>query len=506
MRTLLVGVDGASLPVLKRLSERQAVPTVQSLVERGVSAALESHVPPWTPVAWPTLYTGVNPGKHGVFGFLHFEGYDWSVVDATHVREHPLWELLDHHGLSSVVNVPVTHPPAPCSGALVPGYMAPDPPACHPTGLLSDLPDHLGEYRIYSSHTGVEDAPRPDHLEAYRALVRMRGDAFRYLVDRFEPDFGFVQFQRTDTVVHERPGDIDALAAVYRAVDDQIGRILDETDADTVLLASDHGVGAYGGVECRVNDYLRAEGFAETVRADGMPSWARVRDDELHRTDGRGPDRTMRVLAVVTRLAATVGLTSQRLEPILQRAGLADIVLRWVPESVIPDGVVSPDAYETVRNDLIRRLQGLRTPDGEPVFEDVAPREAYFHGPHAGEAVDIVTVPTAFDHFLSATLLGVVFGEPTEPWNHKREGFIAATGEILDERSRFAEAHLLDVTPTVLATFGLSRGERMDGRVLPIAEDAGTRVDPEYEAEQGQQTSTTDVETRLNELGYLEKP
>src|SRR6056297_859751 len=213
LRTLLIGIDGASHEVLADRGEG-VVPNLTALLDRGASGVLESQLPPWTPSAWPSLYTGVNPGKHGVYGFLAYDGYDWDVVDYTDVKAHALWELLAERGHTSVVvNVPVTHPPRSFEGALVPGYVAPEAPACHPPGLLEELEAELGEYRIYGDGTAPGN-DRGDRIERYARLAASRGEAFRYLVDRFEPDFGFLQFQHTDTVFHESPEDEAVVDAV----------------------------------------------------------------------------------------------------------------------------------------------------------------------------------------------------------------------------------------------------------------------------------------------------
>ena len=191
METLLVGIDAACAPVLSDLAGMNAeIPTLRGLLEEGASGPLESQIPPWTASAWPSLFTGTNPGKHGIFSFLAFEGYDWDVVNATHLREPALWELLDSRGLSSVVvNVPVTHPPRSFSGALIPGYTAPENPACHPEGVLDEVRQEIGSYRVYPPHEGASDADRSEMVANYRDLVRTRGEAFRLLADRYDPDF-----------------------------------------------------------------------------------------------------------------------------------------------------------------------------------------------------------------------------------------------------------------------------------------------------------------------------
>lgn len=239
VRTLLLGLDGVSRSILRPFFESDRLPNLDALFDRAIVDDLESQIPPWTPSAWPSLYTGVNPGKHGAFDFLTFDGYDWNLINRTHVREHAIWELLDQQGLSSVVvNVPVTDPPQPFDGALVPGYIGPDDPTCHPDGLLDDLREEIGEYRVYAPD-GVDG---DEQIEWYRRLIKMRGRAFRRLEAEHEPDFGFIQFQQTDSVFHDRPDDDDAVHAVFETVDEEVGRILDACDPETVIVASDHGM------------------------------------------------------------------------------------------------------------------------------------------------------------------------------------------------------------------------------------------------------------------------
>ena len=183
--TLVFGVDALSHDILSRLPSGTA-PTIESLVDDGVSGPLESQLPPWTPSTWPTIYTGVNPGKHGIYGFLRFEGYDWDVVNATDIHEYTLWELLSLQGRSSVVvNAPVTHPPPTFDGALIPGYIAPEDPDCHPAGLLEEVREAIGEYRLYNRQLS-EGASKDERIDGYEEVVGMRGRAFRYLLDREE--------------------------------------------------------------------------------------------------------------------------------------------------------------------------------------------------------------------------------------------------------------------------------------------------------------------------------
>ncbi|SIS03159.1 alkaline phosphatase family protein [Natronorubrum thiooxidans] len=532
LETLLIGIDAACDRVLQPLFEDGELPTLASIFENGASGPLDSQIPPWTASAWPSLYTGMNPGKHGVFSFLSFDNYEWDVVNATDVRERTLWELLGQHETTSViVNVPVTHPPRAFDGALIPGYTAPEDPECHPEGLLDEVRNAIGTYRVYPPENDVVGL-----TESCQSCVRMRGEAFQYLADRFDPTFGFVQFQATDSIFHARPDDDDAIRTIYREVDRQVDDLLEICDPDNVIVASDHGIGPYNGYEFRVNDYLFEEGYVEIESGGrGMPTWATVRDANLK----EGESATRHEQGAIERIiaaAAKAGVTSQRVGTLLDRLGITEPVAKRVPSTLVkagetrvsfpdsvaymrarielgvrinlegrdPDGVVPPSEYEAVRTDLIEVLRSVTTPDGKPVFEAVLPREEHFHGPESDRSVDIVTVPADFDHFLSTKLRGEQFGPPTEPWNHKFEGTFAAIGADIMPDADLEGAQLFDVAPTVLSTLNIPYDERMDGAPLSCVEPIGTQNYPRFTGVESVATEDHRVEDRLSDLGYLE--
>ena len=52
------------------LLEAGLMPRLARLRERGASGTLRSTIPTYTPPAWTSSLTGVNPGRHGVYGFV----------------------------------------------------------------------------------------------------------------------------------------------------------------------------------------------------------------------------------------------------------------------------------------------------------------------------------------------------------------------------------------------------------------------------------------------------
>ena len=69
-RTAIIGLDGATFRLLDPLCDAGVMPGLATLRASGVDGVLHSTTPAYTPPAWVSMLTGVNPGRHNVYGFL----------------------------------------------------------------------------------------------------------------------------------------------------------------------------------------------------------------------------------------------------------------------------------------------------------------------------------------------------------------------------------------------------------------------------------------------------
>lgn len=126
-KLLVVAFDGATFDLILPWAAAGYLPTLEKLMREGAHGPLESTLPPVTSPAWPTFMTGMNPGRHGVFDFIRPQAGNFSMVSADQIAARTLWEILSSAGLRvTVLNVPVTHPPRPVNGILIPGLLSPD--------------------------------------------------------------------------------------------------------------------------------------------------------------------------------------------------------------------------------------------------------------------------------------------------------------------------------------------------------------------------------------------
>lgn len=541
-RTVVFGLDGACFDLVQPWLDDGRLPTLQGLLERGGGAPLESCVPATTPPAWTSLTTGVNPGKHGIFGFYgrRKATYDVSPVSDGDVHAQRLWDyttMADRTAL--VVNVPVTHPARELDGVLVPGYLAPEDETPYPPDLFETL--DVDGYRIYApSESGDVD---DDQLVAeWLSLTESRIDLTRRLLDTV-PDWDllFLEFQKTDGAVHKFD-DLTHVRRIYECVDEGMGSLLARMDDPNVFVVSDHGIGQEKAWAVSLNTWLRDNGYLHTKVHSG-PSrehWRESAPSGAASAAERG--------GLAGALAAA-GLTRQRVERVLAKVGLYEAARRLSPERlksalteesvdfesstafyqgmgfsgvdvgvVINDdrfyrnGVVSAAEYDRVRSRLMEQLEALEGPAGAP-FTSAETRERVYHGDRTEFAPDVVLEQAPSYVIGSDTPRGKTFIETGgNRIDHTRDGLLVAAGPDVRRDWTVSEGlSILDVTPTLLGLMDVPLNRRFDGSprmdILdvewePTVEDyprrrpvGRTRLDNE---------DTTAMRNRLTELGYLE--
>ena len=67
---ILFGVDGLDPEICQTMMKAGDLPNLSRLASRGSFRPLGTSNPPQSPVAWASMATSLNPGRHGVYDFL----------------------------------------------------------------------------------------------------------------------------------------------------------------------------------------------------------------------------------------------------------------------------------------------------------------------------------------------------------------------------------------------------------------------------------------------------
>ncbi|MDH5306506.1 MAG: alkaline phosphatase family protein, partial [Myxococcales bacterium] len=78
----VVGVDGMDPVILDRMMAAGEMPNFSALRAEGTYQTLGTSVPPQSPVAWSNFVTGMNPGGHGIFDFIHRDPATYKPISS----------------------------------------------------------------------------------------------------------------------------------------------------------------------------------------------------------------------------------------------------------------------------------------------------------------------------------------------------------------------------------------------------------------------------------------
>ncbi len=92
-RVLILGFDGMDPEILTRLMKEGKMANFQHLKENGDFKPLQTSSPPQSPVAWSNFITGMNPGGHAIFDFIHRDPATMTPYFSTSKTAPPKWVI-----------------------------------------------------------------------------------------------------------------------------------------------------------------------------------------------------------------------------------------------------------------------------------------------------------------------------------------------------------------------------------------------------------------------------
>jgi predicted AlkP superfamily phosphohydrolase/phosphomutase len=534
-KLIVVGLDAATFDVIDPLVAAGDMPNLGGLLQRGARGTLRSTTHPLTPLAWTTMVSGVNAGKHGIWDFSERDpsGYGLQLVNGSHSRAPALWTRLSKAGRRvGIVNVPFTWPAPDVNGFALAGIdaAAREDGMTSPRGLVHELQDRFG--RLLLDHSFPVDPNGRLDLGLVRRACEQKVAIVDWLTERYEPELLFVVFMAADHVHHlawpdwEERGRESSVAEAYRILDASLGELLKRAGDETnVLVVSDHGGGSLEGV-VNLNAWLAEQGYLAYTENGSANGGGAHRLFELRRK----LPKTWRD-SVKQRLPWLRERAYRLRPPTVIDWGRTRAFAYGIFGNVVLNvagreraGIVEPgDEYERLRDDLRERLLDLRSRDGEPIVAAVHRREDLYAGPELDKIPDLVV------EFRDYAWLGKgnltertgtfedaisIRAHPEQRYagGHRQEGIFVLAGPAARAGAELAGAGVADVAPTVMYLLGEAVPASFEGRLLAEALEPSLLDErqPEFDDEEeaaailAEHESPREVEERLRSLGYLE--
>lgn len=152
-KILVLGFDGIDPRLLEAWMREGKLPAFQRLIGLGDFRRLRTSIPPQSPVAWSNFITGMDPGGHGIFDFMHRNPETYIPIFSASAAEEtkttlkigdivlPLrggevknlikgkafWQILDEYDIpATIFKIPSNYPPVPTKSRTLSGMGTPD--------------------------------------------------------------------------------------------------------------------------------------------------------------------------------------------------------------------------------------------------------------------------------------------------------------------------------------------------------------------------------------------
>lgn len=488
---MVIGLDGAAWQLLDPILEQGAMPRLAALCERGASGIMRSTVPTYTPPAWTSATTGVNPGRHGVYGFMrgHAQSEKQELVHPGIIKAPTIWEMVNAQGeRAGIYNVPLCYPPPQLEGWAVSGIMTPGydnsptgfvwPPEIEPRILHEWAPGYEIDTAVHYEQDWRDVSLCARALETIEKRKKVLGEllsldpprvVFSVLESPDRLQHVYYRYMEPADALYDTPEARRARPEIVRcfaAMDEVIGLLEDYAGPDGgVLVCSDHGFTAWE-MSVHVNALLERWGYLK------LKPGARLMQTSVARklvplAKRFLPRKMARQAKARTFAAIDWSRTRAFASPIPQQGVYVNLKERE------RFGIVDPFELESLKDELARRFLALVGPDGSPVTDHVHRSEEVFQGDALEGAPDLLPVLRAHRYELNDELF---HRNPFTDYRHLPrgehhiDGIVVAAGPGMRPGAA-VEGSIMDVTPTLLYMAGLKVPEGLDGTVLTGAFD-----------------------------------
>jgi len=465
----IIGLDGVGLNNIRNFLNILALNGISSIISKGFASSFVSLLP-YTPSAWTSIFTGVNPGKHGVYGFFKVSrigGFRVSLASSYDVMYPRVFEMLSMFNLRSiVVNVPLVYPVHGLVGlknlVVVSDWASPRQ-FIYP----KQYEEKYREYLIEPPHKWAEATNVKSYVRSIEGFLEKRLDLYYELLEKREFNLFIVVFSELDWLMHRIPDivkgrQLNLVYKVFSLIDGFIRRAC--KIHDLVVLVSDHGF-TISKLFIGVNSILANNGLITFSYRFNIGKLLRLQEQNIMPSINRNkrdfdylPSLVFRNLFTLAKkiipqhvLGKLESVTpmSTKIDYFRSKAFMLESG-NW--------GIYVKKRYLDIVKNIFNSIKSIKR---------ILYKKEVLWGPYVEEAPDLILVPqnhVSFDTRIHAEPVYVGYMGGHEP--HALVAFygddMLSSGSIGDR----INVSIYDLAPTILAYMGLPVPNDTDGKPL----------------------------------------
>lgn len=525
-KIILLGIDGGTFDLLKPWIKKGELSTFKKVLYGGTYGNLKTTIPCLSVPAIPSLCTGMNPGKLGVFGFLRADG---SLGNYNDIEEDCIWDILADNGVKScIVNLTGTYPPRIKNGIMISGG-APSEQSdyVYPKEFKSKIKGFYSEFDLFM-HACKKLNPQKNMskiVELAKLALKRRWGVFRHLMRNDNFGLGIFWIVLSDDIQHYYWGFEDIILTFYKEIDRILKDLIETFEDFNIVIVSDHGFENKAKYYFNINSWLRYKGYLKMKGSELRKSFFYRMSAFLEHLWRSSPNEIKYFLLKL--MPSRVSSTDTE-ESINRRDFLLGVdwenTIAYADASClgIKVNLRNYELYEHVRLKIIEELKGLKNGRGDSIIRGVWKREQVFSGKYSEETPDIILLADKnyqINPFISEKMITNI-----KSWKNRhirgdhmnaRDGIFIFYGPIFKRGYKVKGLSILDIAPTILHIMGGKIPQKMDGKVVKEIFKKESELEKKEiktqkrkkEAEKIKEIDPEEMEQikeRLNALGYLE--
>jgi predicted AlkP superfamily phosphohydrolase/phosphomutase len=464
VKLILLGLDGCSPEEIYRHADE--LPNFKRVMDAGGHGINKSVVPPITPHAWTTVFSGKNPGMFGYWDFNYRTSYTYTEdarVTSMTCKEPRLHNILPEHGLKmGLAGIPVSTPPlyVPNDGFCIADFLTGTTKGnwISPVEMGKEVIEQCGDW-IFDASTVDENFRKMEKTKLIRRITDMdaqRFKLFKYLHNKY--DFLAADCMGTDRMGHLFWSDFDPQHVRYKEgspfkdayvnhlkfLDKNLGELMStvgDLDKTNILIMSDHNVQRLDG-RVNINEWLIEKGYMK-LKPDSKV--------DIRTPLGKLPIDWSKTVAWGTGYQGQIFLNVKGREKF---------------------GIVDPNDYDSTLDEIIEELMDVPDEKGNKIKgTKITKRKDVYKGPYANLAPDLFLFIGAGHWGVNERVgYGSTYSYDTllgqDDGIHGEDCTFMMAGPSVPHLGEIKGGDLLDIAPTMLDILGVPIPGDFEGKTL----------------------------------------
>lgn len=493
----IIGIDSLDPYLLQRY--RDELPTFSRLMNDSPTFISKSIFPVDSIPAWMSIFTGLHPGHHGLlytFDVFDPDLSDLSKLDTNIIKGKTFWDYASQEGFKCVVLYPLLlYPPWEINGIMV----CKSPMEKRVDWIRTEIdvdvyPKFIKDkYRIPDKFMGLWGGfPGIKHLKEWAELgkevIKREKDIGIEICKNEEWDLFFIYFNLLDIIQHRLWRFFDendptycknhlskVILEYYKLFDGIVEEFIEAYPDMPLIVMSDHGHRSRPYTTVNINEFLRQKGYLVS-NGQNKKIVSKIRKAILEAANRLNIEHWLIKLIVKSQRLTKVSKSIYSSTGAIDRSKSTVCLSNFAGIKSYPHGgieinrdLVSGSEYEKVREEIIKSLSELKTPDGKALIKWVKRREELYPGKFTEEMYPDIVFELKDDYGVGWDIYSDLFGKA---YDHK----VASGGHAKDAvfliRNVNREVmkrnmNVVDVAPTILDLLGIEwRGFDFDGKSI----------------------------------------